>query len=124
SDFVSLHAPLTPGTRGLFGTEAFTAMKQTAILVNTARGPIVHTDALVAALREGSIAGAALDVTDPEPLPPEHPLLSLTNCIVVPHMGSARVGTGKRMAEIAARHLVAGLRGDQLPHCVNPEVYG
>ncbi|MEA2641712.1 MAG: glyoxylate reductase [Chloroflexota bacterium] len=124
SDFISLHAPLTPETRGLFGAEVFAAMKRTAILVNTARGPLVDTGALVDALHNGEIGGAALDVTDPEPLPADHPLLTLANCIVVPHIGSASVATRSRMAEMAAQNLLAGLRGERLPHCANREVYG
>ena len=85
-------------------------MKPTAILVNASRGPVVDTDALVDALRSGSILGAALDVTDPEPLPADHPLVNMTNCIVVPHTASATVQTRDRMAELAARNLLAGLR--------------
>ena len=92
SDFVTLHCPLTPETRGLIGDEALARMKPTAYLVNTARGPVVDTDALARALRAGEIAGAALDVTDPEPLPGDHPLLGAPNLLVVPHiaLGHAR----------------------------------
>ncbi|GIW20695.1 MAG: D-glycerate dehydrogenase [Chloroflexota bacterium] len=122
SDFVSLHVPLTAETRRLVDADRLRRMKPTAILVNTARGPIVDTDALVEALRAGSIGGAALDVTDPEPLPPDHPLLRLPNAIVVPHIGSASRATRARMAEMAAANLLAGLRGDPLPYCANPEV--
>ena len=120
---MSLHCPLISETRHLIGEQALRRMKSTAILVNGARGPVVETDALVRALREGWIAAAALDVTDPEPLPFDHPLLDLSNCVVVPHLGSATVTARTRMAEIAADNLLAGLRGDRLPHCVNPEVY-
>jgi len=123
ADFVSLHCPLIPETRHLIGEQALRRMKPTAILVNAARGPVVNTDALVRALREGWIARAALDVTDPEPLPADHPLVSLPNCIVVPHLGSATVTARNQMATIAAENLLAGLRGERLPHCVNPEVY-
>ena len=123
SDFVSLHCPLTAETKGLINERALQKMKATAILVNAARGPVVDTDALVRALKEGWIAGAALDVTDPEPLPPKHPLYSLTNCLVVPHIGSATRGTRQRMVEIACENLLAGLKGRKLPYCVNPEVY-
>lgn len=123
SDFVSLHVPLTPQTRGLINTAALKRMKPTAILVNTSRGPVVDTAALQQALEEGWIAAAALDVTDPEPLPPEHPLYRLPNCLIVPHIGSATHNTRRRMAELACENLLAGLEGRRLPSCVNPEVY-
>ena len=123
ADFVSLHCPLIPETHHLIGKWALRRMKPTAVLVNAARGPIVETDALMWALREGWIAAAALDVTDPEPLPPDHPLLALPNCIIVPHIGSATVTTRERMSVMAAENLLAGLRGERLPYCVNPEVY-
>jgi lactate dehydrogenase-like 2-hydroxyacid dehydrogenase len=123
SDFVSLHVPLTPQTRGLINARTLALMKPTAILVNTARGPVVDTAALQQALEEGRIAGAALDVTDPEPLPPEHPLYRLPNCLIVPHIGSATYRTRQRMAELACDNLLAGLEGRRLPNCVNPEVY-
>jgi len=124
SDFVTLHVPLTPQTRGMINENALRIMKPDAILVNAARGPVVDTMALVQALREGWIAGAALDVTDPEPLPPEHPLYRLPNCLILPHIGSATRGTRRRIAELACENLLAGLAGRRLPHCVNPEVYG
>ncbi len=98
-------------------------MKPTAILVNTSRGPIVDTTALLRALTEGRIAGAALDVTDPEPLPVDHPLYRLSNCLIVPHIGSATWNTRRRMAERACENLLAGLEGRNLPYCANPEVY-
>ncbi len=123
SDFVTLHCPLTPETQHLINEEALRRMKPTAILINAARGPVVDTGALVRALSEGWIRAAALDVTDPEPLPPDHPLLSLPNCIVVPHIASATVSTRNRMARMAAENLLAGLRGERLPYCANPEVY-
>jgi glyoxylate reductase len=123
SDFLSLHCPLTPQTRGLIDAQALQAMKPTAILINAARGPVVISEDLVRALREGWIAAAALDVTDPEPLPSNHPLYSLNNCLIVPHIGSATQHTRRRMAELACDNLLAGLRGERLPHCVNPEVY-
>jgi len=122
SDFVSLHCPLIPETHHLIGARALRKMKPTAILVNAARGPVVETGALVQALREGWIAAAALDVTDPEPIPAGHPLVALPNCIVVPHLGSGTVTARERMATIAAENLLAGLRGERLPHCVNSEV--
>ena len=124
ADFVTLHCPLTPETYHLIDERALRRMKPTAVLVNTARGPVVEMEALARALREGWIAAAALDVTDPEPLPPDHPLLSLPNCIIMPHIGSATVAARERMAVMAAENLLAGLRGEQLPYCANPEVYG
>jgi len=123
SDFISLHCPLTPETRGLINETVLREMKPTAILVNAARGPVVDTAALTRALAEGRIAAAALDVTDPEPLTSDHPLYSLPNCLIVPHIGSATRGTRRRMAEMACENLLAGLEGRRLPYCVNPEVY-
>jgi lactate dehydrogenase-like 2-hydroxyacid dehydrogenase len=124
ADFVSLHCPLTPETHHLIGEQALRRMKPRSILINTSRGPVVDATALVQALQEGWIAAAALDVTDPEPLPPDHPLLTLPNCIVVPHIASATVTARGRMATMAAQNLLAGLRGERLPYCANPEVYG
>jgi glyoxylate reductase len=120
SDFVTLHSPLTPATRGLIGTEALSRMKPTAYLINTARGPIVDTDALAHALHSGELAGAALDVTDPEPLPGEHPLLEAPNLLVVPHVGSATIATRERMADMAVDNLLAGLAGEPMPNAVTP----
>ena len=122
SDFISLHVNLTPETRGMMGREAFRAMKPTAILINTSRGPVVDQAALFEALRDGVIGGAALDVTDPEPMRADDPLLSMPNCLVVPHVASGSRATRARMAEIAAANLLAGLRGEPLPAPVNPEV--
>ena len=119
SDFVSVHTPLTPQTRGLIGRQALERMKPTAYLVNTARGPIVDTGALIAALHAGELAGAALDVTDPEPLPADHPLLDAPNLLVLPHLGSATHATRERMADMAADNLLAGLRGERMPNQVN-----
>ncbi|MBS1868117.1 MAG: D-glycerate dehydrogenase [Actinobacteria bacterium] len=116
SDFVSLHVPLTPQTRHLIDAHALRRMKPTAILVNTARGPVVDTHALIEALHAGTIAGAALDVTDPEPLPPDHPLLQAPNVLVVPHVGSATTRTRTAMTEVAVDNLLAGLAGEPLPH--------
>ncbi|MBI5670379.1 MAG: D-glycerate dehydrogenase [Chloroflexi bacterium] len=118
SDFISIHTPLTPQTRGLINSAALAKMKRTAILVNTARGPVVDSRALYDALKNGVIAAAALDVTDPEPLPPDSPLLTLPNLLVVPHIGSASVWTRDQMALMAARNLIAGVRGEPLPHAV------
>jgi lactate dehydrogenase-like 2-hydroxyacid dehydrogenase len=123
ADVVSLHVPLTPETRGLIGARALTRMRDDAYLVNTARGPIVETDALARALHDGAIAGAALDVTDPEPLPADHPLLDAPNLIVIPHLGSATHRTRAAMADLAVDNLLAALSGEKMPHCVNPELY-
>jgi lactate dehydrogenase-like 2-hydroxyacid dehydrogenase len=121
SDFISIHTPLTAETRGMFDRAAFARIKPGAILINTARGPIVDPDALAEALVSGRLAAAALDVTDPEPIPPDSPLLEIPTCIVVPHVGSASIQTRNRMATMAARNLIAGLKGERLPHCVNRE---
>jgi glyoxylate reductase len=123
SDYVSLHAPLTPDTRGLIGAAELRRMKPTAILVNTARGELVDTEALEKALQTGEIGGAALDVTDPEPLPADHPLLGAPNVLVVPHIGSATHATRAKMADMAVDNLLAALDGERMPHCANPEVY-
>jgi glyoxylate reductase len=124
SDFVSLHAPLTPETRGLIGARELALMKPTAVLVNTARGGLVDSAALEQALRAGEIAAAALDVTDPEPLPAGHPLLSAPGLVVAPHIGSASHRTREAMATMAVDNLLAALAGERMPHCANPEVYG
>jgi lactate dehydrogenase-like 2-hydroxyacid dehydrogenase len=121
SDFVTVHCPLTPQTRGLIGEDALRRMKPTAYLVNTARGPIVDTNALARALHAGELAGAALDVTDPEPLPGDHPLLEAPNLLVVPHIGSATHATRERMADMAVNNLLAGLAGRPMPHQVTPQ---
>lgn len=118
ADFVSLHAPLTPQTRHLIDAAALAAFKPGAILVNTARGPIVDQVALAAALRSGHLAAAALDVTDPEPLPAHDPLLGAPNLLVLPHIGSATRGARERMAELAVANVLAGVAGDPLPHPV------
>jgi glyoxylate reductase len=123
SDYVSLHAPLTDDTRGLIGAAELRRMKPTAILVNTARGELVDTGALEKALQNSEIGGAALDVTDPEPLPADHPLLGAPNVLVVPHIGSATHTTRAKMADMAVDNLLAALDGERMPHCANPEVY-
>ncbi len=123
SDAISLHVNLTDETRGLISTEALRRMKPSAVLVNTSRGPVVDQRALHEALRDGQIAAAALDVTDPEPIAADDPLLSLENCLVVPHIASASSATRGKMAEMAAANLLAGVRGERLPTPVNPEVY-
>jgi glyoxylate reductase len=119
ADFVSIHCPLTPETHHLIDAAALARMRPTAILVNTARGPIVDQAALVTALREGRIAGAALDVTDPEPLPADDPLLAAPNVIVAPHIGSATHSARERMAELAVENLIAALDGRPMPHAVS-----
>jgi glyoxylate reductase len=116
ADFVSLHAPLTPATRHLVDDAALCAMRPTAILVNTARGGLVDQDALRRALEEGRLAAAALDVTDPEPLPPGDPLLGAPNLLVLPHVGSATTAARARMTELAVENLLAGLAGRPMPH--------
>ncbi|MBS1882842.1 MAG: D-glycerate dehydrogenase [Actinobacteria bacterium] len=118
SDYVSLHLPLTPRTRHLIDAAALARMKSTAILLNTARGPIVDTAALVEALTAGAIAGAALDVTDPEPLPADHPLLAAPNVLVTPHVGSATPRTRAAMTDLAVDNVLAGLAGRPLPNRV------
>jgi lactate dehydrogenase-like 2-hydroxyacid dehydrogenase len=118
SDFVSLHTALNEGTRHLIDAAALARMKPGAILVNTSRGPVVDQDALAEALRSGHLFGAGLDVTDPEPLRADHELVRLPNCLVVPHIASASERTRDRMAEKAARNLVAGIRGEPLPDAV------
>jgi lactate dehydrogenase-like 2-hydroxyacid dehydrogenase len=123
ADFVSLHVPLSDETHHLMDAEALGKMKSTSVLINTSRGPVVDPDALYDALAEGQLAYAALDVTDPEPLPADHKLLTLPNCLVVPHVASASWATRTRMAVMAAENLLAGLRGERLPNCVNPQVY-
>jgi glyoxylate reductase len=117
SDFVSLHVPLTAGTRHLIGAPEFARMKKSAVLVNTARGPIVDEAALVVALRSGQIAAAGLDVFEHEPaLAPG--LRDLPQVVLAPHIGSATVATRARMAEVAARNIVAALRGEPIPNRV------
>jgi lactate dehydrogenase-like 2-hydroxyacid dehydrogenase len=119
SDFVSLHCPLTVATHHLIDASALRRMRPTAILVNTARGPIVDQAALQRALEDGTIAGAALDVTDPEPMAPDHPLLAAPNLLVTPHIGSATTVARERMAELAVENLLAGLAGRPMPHQAN-----
>ena len=123
ADFVSLHVPLTPETRHYIGEGELRMMKPTAILINVSRGPIVEPKALNTALKEGWIRAAGLDVTDPEPIPAGDPLLTLDNLVVTPHIGSASVSSRRAMCLLAARNLVAGLKGERLEHCANPELY-
>ena len=118
SDFVSIHCPFNDATRNLFGADAFQRMKRSAVLINTSRGGVVDQQALYRALVEGQIAAAGLDVTTPEPLPPDHPLLTLPNCVVLPHIGSASIATRTQMALMAAENLIAGVLGQPLPNAV------
>jgi glyoxylate reductase len=122
SDFVVVLVPLSPETRHMLSTPQFKLMKRSAFLINAARGPIVDQRALYEALHDGLIAGAALDVTDPEPIPMDDPLLTLDNCLIVPHIGSASVATRTRMATLAAENIVAFLSGYHPPTPVNAEV--
>jgi len=122
SDVVVVQTDLNPSTTHLFDASAFKKMKRTAIFINSARGPVHQQADLVDALKSGEIFAAGLDVTDPEPPLPNDPLLSAPNLVLTPHIASATIETRDRMAEMAARNIVAGLAGKPLPHCVNPEV--
>lgn len=122
SDFISLHTDLNEQTRGMIGAAQLKTMKRSAVLINTARGPLVDPKALAEALKAGTIFAAGLDVTDPEPPMMEDPLLKLPNVIIAPHIASATVQTRNQMAEICAKNLIAGLTGKPLPAWVNPEV--
>lgn len=121
SDFVSLHVSLTEDTRGMIGPAEFSMMKPTAILVNVSRGQVVDQKALYQALKTGQIAAAAIDVFEVEPVPVDEPLLTLENIVFTPHIGSASIATRTKMAIMAAENLIAGLQGEMLPNCVNPE---
>jgi glyoxylate reductase len=123
ADFVSLHTSLSPSSHHLMDDARLKMMKPSGILINTARGPVVDPQALYRALSSGVIAYAALDVTEPEPIKPDDPLLALDNIIIAPHIASASFQTRNKMATMAADNLIAGLRGERLPHCVNPKVY-
>jgi glyoxylate reductase len=123
SDFVSLHTVLSQDTYHLMDDERLKAMKPGGILINTSRGPVVDPAALYRALSSGAIAYAALDVTEPEPIKPDDPLLTLENIIIAPHIASASFQTRNKMATMAAANLIAGLQGERLPNCVNPQVY-
>ena len=122
ADFVSLHTPLTPETHHLIGEKGLALMKPTAVLVNTARGPIVDPAALYSALKEGRLAAAAMDVTEPEPLPPGHPLLTLDNVVVTPHVASASLATRSRMARLAAENLLQALSRRVPKEAVNKDI--
>jgi len=122
SDVLMVIAPLTPQTYQMVNAEALAMMKPTTLLVNVARGGLVDTEALVQALSNGTLAGAALDVTDPEPIGAEHPLLHLSNCLVVPHIGTATLETRSAITQMAVENLLLGLEGKPLRHPANPEV--
>ena len=124
SDFVSVHVPLSAATRHYIGATELNLMKPTAFLINTARGPVVDQAALLAALQNGKIAGAGLDVIDPEPMRASDPLLTLPQVLILPHIGSATYATRGKMAEIAARNLIAALSSQPMVSCVNPEALG
>lgn len=123
SDFVTIHTWLSEDTHHLFSQEEFKLMKPSAILINSARGPIVDQKALYHALKAGEIAYAALDVTEQEPIPMDDPLLTLDNVVIAPHIASSSLYARTKMATMAAENLIAGLGGEPLPNCVNPEVY-
>jgi glyoxylate reductase len=123
SDFVSIHVPLNAETKHLVNAEFLSKMKPNAVLVNAARGGVLDQIALYHALKSNQIFAAALDVTDPEPLPMDCPLLELENCLIVPHLGSASKKTRDMMSLLAAQNLVTGLKGERLPNCFNPQVY-
>lgn len=123
SDFISLHVPLTEDTRKMIGPAEFAMMRPTAILVNTSRGHVVDQQALYEALKSGRIAGAAIDVTEAEPIPMDDPLLTLENIIITPYMASASTATRTKIATMAAANLIAGLQGKMLPNCVNPGAF-
>lgn len=123
SDVLSLHANLTEENRGLFNAEVFRKMKSTAIFINTSRGALHQEDDLLAALQAGTIWGAGLDVTNPEPMRRDHPLLSLPTVCVLPHIGSATIEARTAMARLAAENILAAAGGKPLPNLVNPDVY-
>jgi glyoxylate reductase len=124
SDFVTLHCALTPETYQLIGADELKKMKSTAVLINAARGPVVDTEALTDALRDGTIWAAGLDVTDPEPIPADHPLVFMENVVIAPHIASGSVDTRDQMAVMAATNLLQALHGERPTHLVNPEVLG
>ncbi len=123
SDFISLHTYYTPNLHHFINRQRFAQMKDGAIFINTARGGLVDHNALQWALETKKLAAAALDVFDPEPIPSNHPLLKFPNLIITPHIASASARTRQKMAFIAADNLIAGLRGERIPYCANPQVY-
>lgn len=123
SDVISVHANLSDETKGIFNAETFAKMKPTAIFINTARGPIHNEKDLLEALQNGIIWGAGLDVTNPEPMAENNILLQMPNVAVLPHIGSSTESTRNNMAILAAKNVIAGLKGEKLPQPVNPEIY-
>ena len=121
ADFISLHVPLTPATKHMINRASLKLMKRTAVLINTARGAVIDEEALYDALQAGEIAGAGLDVTDPEPMETHNKLLSLKQAVVIPHIASASFATRNRMAVMAAENMLAGLTGQRPPHLINPD---
>lgn len=123
ADFVTIHTSLNAETFHMFGVEQFARMKRSAILINTARGPVVDQVALYTALFDRTIAYAGIDVTEKEPISADDPLLTLDNLVIAPHIASGSLQARTKMALMAAENLLAGLRGERLPNCANPEVY-
>jgi phosphoglycerate dehydrogenase-like enzyme len=123
SDFVSVHVPLTDETRGMCDASFFARMQPHAIFINTSRGPVVDQDALIKALKDGTIGGAGLDVMTPEPLPPDHRLVHAPHIVLSPHVGSATLETRTKMAHLAVDGLLAGLRGERVRHHLNPDAF-
>ncbi|RXK80593.1 2-hydroxyacid dehydrogenase [Filimonas effusa] len=123
SDVLSVHANLSPETKGVFNANTFSQMKSSAIFINTARGGLHNEEDLTAAVKNGTIWGAGLDVTNPEPMKPDSPLLTMPTVCILPHIGSATMETRDAMSEIAARNILAALAGEKMPHAINPEVY-
>jgi glyoxylate reductase len=123
SDVLSVHCSLNETTKGIFDASAFKKMKRRAIFVNTARGPIHNEEDLLYALKNEILWGAGLDVTNPEPMKPDHPLLSMERVAVLPHIGSATEETRDKMSCVCAENIIHGLQGKKLPNIINPEVY-
>ena len=123
SDVLSVHTALTPETKGTFDAKAFARMKPGAVFINTARGGIHNETDLIEALEKNIIWGAGLDVTNPEPMRPDNPLLEMPTVAVLPHIGSGTIETRNGMALLAANNIISGLKGERIPHCINPEVY-
>ncbi len=123
SDVLTVHANLSEETRGMFNRDAFSKMKASAIFINTARGALHNEQDLLQALESGTIWGAGLDVTNPEPMAADNPLLQMPNVAILPHIGSATVETRMKMMQLTVENTIAGLKGRPLPYCVNPQVY-